>query len=136
MGSNLDAARAYYEALEARDAAALLEILHPDAELRLTDGLPDGLGGSYRGGRAVLGALGRVAEIFDVVARPQTLFDAEGDRAVVLGRYVGRARASGRPLDAAFVHVLEFREGRVARHIQVTDSSRWTDALGSPERWG
>ena len=39
-------------------------------------------------------------------------------------------------LDAAFAHVLEFREGRVARHIQVTDSSRWTDALGPPERWG
>jgi 2-(1,2-epoxy-1,2-dihydrophenyl)acetyl-CoA isomerase len=131
MGPNLDAARAYYEALKGRDAAALLEVLHPDAELRLTDGLPEGLGGSYKGSRAVLGVLGRVAEVFDVAARPETLLDAEGDRVVVLGRYVGRVRTTGRPLDAAFAHVLEFREGRVARHTQVTDSSRWANALGA-----
>jgi ketosteroid isomerase-like protein len=136
MASNLYAARAYYGALEGGDASALLEILHPEAGLRLTDGLPDGLGGSYRGGRAVLGALGRVAEVFDLVARPETLLDAEGDRVVALGRYVGKARATDRPLDAAFAHVLEFREGRVARITQVTDSSRWADALGPLKRWG
>ena len=62
-------------------------------------------------------------------SRPETLLDAEGDR-VVLGRYVGGARATGRPL-AAFPHVLEFREGCVARHTQVTDSSRWANALGA-----
>lgn len=136
MGTNRDVARVYYEALEARDAAALLEILNPDAELRLTDGLTDGLGGSHGGVRAALGALGRVAEVFDAVARPETLLDAKGDRVVVLGRYVGRAWATGRPLDAAFAHVLEFREGRVARHTQVTDSSRWADALGPRKRRG
>jgi uncharacterized protein len=136
MESNVDAARAYHEALEGRDAAALLGALHPHAELRLTDGLPDGLGGSYRGSRAVLDALGRAAELFDIVARPETLLDAEGDRVVAAGRYVGKARTTHRPLDDAFAHVLEFREGRVARITQVTDSSRWTDALGPPERWG
>ena len=45
MTSNLETARAYYEAGEGRDSAALLEILHPAVNLRLTEGLPGGLGG-------------------------------------------------------------------------------------------
>jgi hypothetical protein len=45
MASNVETARAYYEAAEGRDGAALLEILHPAVNLRLTEGLPGGLDG-------------------------------------------------------------------------------------------
>ena len=45
MASNVETTRAYYEAAEGRDSAVLLEILHPAVNLRLTEGLPGGLGG-------------------------------------------------------------------------------------------
>ena len=57
MTSNLETARAYYEAGEGRDSAALLEILHPSVKLRLTEGLSGRLGGLYEGREAALDAV-------------------------------------------------------------------------------
>jgi ketosteroid isomerase-like protein len=44
------------------------------------------------------------------------------------GMPLGAARASGRPLDAAFAHVLTIRDGRVASLEQITDTQRWHEA--------
>lgn len=131
MASNLETARAYYEAAEDRDGAALIEILHPAVELRLTEGLPDGLGGAYEGREAALGALRQAAEAFDPVARPEQFLSAEDDHVLVLGQYIGRGGVTGRSFEAAFAHVLRIREGRIAQFTQVTDSCRWADALES-----
>ena len=129
MVSNSAVARAYYEAAEGRNGAALIELLHPNMELRLTEGLPVGLGGTYRGRDAALGALRRAAETFDPVARPERFLSAEEDEVIVLGRYIGRAGMTGRSFEAAFVHVLCIQEGSIVRFTQVTDSYRWSDAL-------
>lgn len=128
MASNLETARAYYEAAERRDGAALFEILHHAVELRLTEGLPDGLGGAYEDREAALGVLRRAAEGFDPLACPKRFLLAQDGHVVVLGRYAGVARETGRPFDAAFVHVLRVRDGRIDRFTQVTDSRRWADA--------
>ena len=125
MASNVETARAYYEAAEGRDGAALLEILHPSVKLRLTEGLPGGLGGLYEGREAAFDALRRASEAFDALARPELFLSGEDDHVVVLGRYVGVTRETGMPFEAAFAHVLRIREGRVAQFTQVTDSRRW-----------
>lgn len=134
MASNVEVARAYYEAAERRDGAALAELLHPDVELRLTEGLPDDLGGVYEGMEPALGALRRAAEGFDPLACPERFLPAEDGHVVVLGRYAGVARETGVPFDAAFAHVLRVREGRIDRFTQVTDSRRWADALTASGR--
>jgi ketosteroid isomerase-like protein len=36
IAPNVETVRAYYEAAEKRDSAGMLELLHPDVELRLT----------------------------------------------------------------------------------------------------
>jgi ketosteroid isomerase-like protein len=39
-----------------------------------------------------------------------------------------RRAQTGRPLDAAFAHVLSIRNGRVASLVQITDTQRWHEA--------
>jgi ketosteroid isomerase-like protein len=44
--------------------------------------------------------------------------------------YEAFAAHDGRPLSAAFAHVLRFAGGRVPEIVQITDTARWHDALG------
>lgn len=48
---------------------------------------------------------------------------------MILGRYLGRSRETGRSHDAAFAHVLRFQDGAVSELIQITDTARWHEAL-------
>jgi hypothetical protein len=49
-----------------------------------------------------------------------------------LGSYIGKPRDGAKqPLNAAFAHALtlSFRDGSVARLVQITDSALWAQAL-------
>jgi ketosteroid isomerase-like protein len=127
------AAQEIYDALGRRDAAALQRLLDPECEGEVTAGLPAGIGGLYRGREAVLGMWGRVARLFDIRPEPAEYLSTADGRLLVLGRYRGQARATGREVDAAFAHVLTVRGGRLQRLVQITDSQRWSDALEQAE---
>lgn len=117
--------RAVYAALEAGDREALLQLLHPDFEATLTDGLPSG-GGVHRGAEAMMrdgwGAIGRA---FAVRAEPAEWIECTDGRLLVLGRYGGHARGSGGAIDAAFAHLWSASAGRLTGLWQLTDSARW-----------
>ena len=130
MKTNLDTARALYAAFEAADGPALLELLDPGFEAEVTAGLPDGWGGHYEGPEVMLRECwARVFARLDSHPVPSEYLEAGDGRIVVLGRYLGRARDTGRPHEAAFAHVLRFRDGRIRALVQITDSERWHDAL-------
>ena len=70
-------------------------------------------------------------EAYDVTPEVTRYVETGGPELVAIGRYVGSARGTGRPLDAAFVHVLEIRDGCVASLEQITDTHRWHDAIAA-----
>jgi 2-(1,2-epoxy-1,2-dihydrophenyl)acetyl-CoA isomerase len=122
-----------YRALAAGDREGLEEILHPGFEGRTTEGLPLALGGTYAGPDAMRREFwGRIARSYHAQAEPAEFGHLDDGRLLVTGRYTGEARESGGKLDARFVHLLRFAEGRVAALDQLTDSARWTEAL-APE---
>jgi ketosteroid isomerase-like protein len=128
MKQKTEIAQAFYQALQKRDVAALLNVLHSEFEGHLTEGLPNHFGGTYRGPNAMLEALRRVADA--LASRPEPAEFIEGkDHVVVLGHYVGKGVKSQRPFDATFAHVLRFRDGQIAELRQFTDSQKWTDVL-------
>jgi uncharacterized protein len=127
---NMWAVRRLYDAFNAQDAGALLAVLAPGFRGVVSDGMPDGLGGSYEGPETMLhDCWARVFALMGVRPVPDEYLPAGRDRIVVVGRYLGIARASGRPLSAAFAHVLRFADGLV------TDWSRSQILNAGMKRW-
>jgi ketosteroid isomerase-like protein len=124
--SNTAVARRLYDALAKRDGAALLSVLHPSFVGVVSAGMPLGVGGRHEGADAMLAEVwAPVFSAYDVEPRPDELIPAGADRVVAIGTYRGTERATGMPVNAAFVHVLRIDDGRVRELVQVTDTASW-----------
>jgi 2-(1,2-epoxy-1,2-dihydrophenyl)acetyl-CoA isomerase len=121
---------ALYPALATGDREALSRLVAPAFEGTLTAGLPLGIGGVHRGREAMIEdgwwAFGLA---FRVRAEPSVWMPCPDGRLLVLGRYVGCARASGTPIDADFVHFWSSDAGRLTAVWQLTDSALFVQAL-------
>lgn len=128
---NVSIAKSSYEAFGRGDLDGALAMMDEDIEWHQAQGLPHG--GTYRG----LDEVRR--NIFDpldrdwweeFVVEPEELIEA-GDQCVVLGRYRGVAKGTGKRLDVPFVHVWTFRDGLAVRFRQFLDTAGWVEALSS-----
>jgi ketosteroid isomerase-like protein len=121
--------RRSYEAFARHDMDAVLGDMHPDIEWHQAQGLPHG--GYYKGLEEVR------RNIFDPLDRdwwsefsadPEEFVDG-GDQVVVLGRYRGIAKETGKRLDVPFVHVWTLRGDSAVRFRQFLDTAGWVEAL-------
>jgi uncharacterized protein len=127
--SNLEIVQRSYLSFSRGDLDAVLADLDPAIEWHQAQGLPHG--GLYRGVDEVR------RNIFEPLdAEWWSEFDAapdefleSGDQVVVLGRYRGTAKGSGKVLDVPFVHVWTLREARAIRFRQFLDTAGWVEAL-------
>jgi hypothetical protein len=125
----IDLVRRSYDAFERHDIDGVLADMHPDIEWHQAQGLPHG--GLYRGVDEVK------RNIFDPLhgawweefsAPPDEFLDA-GDQVVVIGRYRGTAKGTGKTLDVPFVHVWTVANGKAIRFRQYLDTAGWIEAL-------
>ncbi|HZO49189.1 MAG TPA: nuclear transport factor 2 family protein [Gaiellaceae bacterium] len=127
--SAVEIVRRSYEAFARGDLDGVLADMADDIEWHQAQGLPHG--GLYRG----LAEVRR--HVFDPLDRDWwTEFAAEphefvdgGDQVVVLGRYRGVARGTGKRLDVPFAHVWTLRDGKAVRFRQFLDTAGWVEAL-------
>ncbi len=131
MVTNVELARQSYDAFARDDLDEVLAALHPEIEWQQAQGLPHG--GVYKGvdvvRRAIFAPLDE--EWWDGFrADPEQFIDG-GDEVVVLGRYSGHAKATGKPLAVPFVHVWTIRESQVVRFRQFLDTAGWNEALSA-----
>jgi uncharacterized protein len=127
--SNLEIVQRSYLSFSRGDLDAVLADLDPAIEWHQAQGLPHG--GLYRGVDEVR------RNIFEPLdAEWWSEFDAapdefleSGDQVVVLGRYRGTAKGSGKVLDVPFVHVWTLFEARAIRFRQFLDTAGWVEAL-------
>jgi ketosteroid isomerase-like protein len=122
--------RRSYDAFARGDLDAVLGDMHPDIVWEQAQGLPHG--GTYRGLAAVRAA------IFDPLGRdwwdefsavPDEILAADDGVVVVIGRYRGVAKGTGKQLDVPFVHVWTLRDGEAVRFRQFLDTAGWVEAL-------
>jgi ketosteroid isomerase-like protein len=122
--------RRLYEALATGDAEAVAELLAPDFQGSFAPGMPLELGGPKDGMLAVRDdgwwAIGRA---FSVRVKPDEWIPCVDGRLLVIGRYVGRARASGRHFEAEVAHLWSAAGDRLESVHQFTDTVMWRDAL-------
>lgn len=129
MGSSSEIVKGLYAAFLRGDVAAVLAAFDTQIEWREAENSPWAGGNPYVGPQAIVsGVFGRVlAELEGFAIAPARFVDA-GDTVLVEGRYTGRMRATGKPVDAQFAHVWQLRDGKVVRFQQYTDTAHWSAA--------
>src|SRR3954462_2017811 len=129
--SATDLARALYAALAAGDRGQLDALLHPEFTGRTAEGMPFGIGGNHDSPAAMRrDGWGAIARHFEARAEPERFLDLTDGRLLVTGRYIGRGKQAGAPLDAAFAHLIAVDQGRIKSLDQYTDTARWHDSAG------
>jgi ketosteroid isomerase-like protein len=125
---NVAVAKQTYEAFGRGDLPSVLENFHEDVEWHAAEGLP--WGGAHTGRDAVAnGVFGELLAAIDDFALDHERYIDGGEFVVALGRYSGKGKNSGKPLDAAFAHVWEFDDGKLKRFLHYTDTAKWQEAL-------
>jgi ketosteroid isomerase-like protein len=122
-----------YGALAEGDRERLLELLVPDFEAEFAAGMPVvDTGRPIRSAEAMIEnawwALGRA---FHIRVEPAAWIPCSGGRLLVVGRYTGSARSTGREFEANLVHLWTAREGRLTHLWHLTDTAAWAQAIAS-----
>ena len=129
--SREEIARAFYAALATGDRNQLDALLHPEFTGRTAEGMPFGIGGDHDSPAAMRrNGWGAIARHFEARAEPERFLDLTDGRLLVTGRYLGRGKQGGAPLDAAFAHLIAIDQDRIKSLEQFTDTARWHDAAG------
>lgn len=128
MPDNRELIRGAYAAFARGDVPAVLAILAPEVQWTEVEGFP--YAGTYTGPDAILsGVFTRLGTEWEGFAAVPEELVAEGNYVVALGRYSGKFRKTGKTFTAPFAHVWEFREGRVVKFRQHTDTAVVNRAL-------
>jgi ketosteroid isomerase-like protein len=127
--SNVDIVKRSYDAFSRHDLDGVMGDMHPEIVWHQAQGLPHG--GTYRG----LDEVKR--NIFDPLdeewwneftADPDEFLDA-GQNVVVIGRYRGTAKETGKQLDVPFVHIWTLESDKAIQFRQYLDTAGWVGAL-------
>jgi uncharacterized protein len=121
-----------YDATARGDAGTVVAAMADDIDWREAEGNPWYLGHPFVGPQQVIeGVLTKLAGEWEDFRIDVHRLLQDGDTVVALGRYHATShRATGRPLDAQFVHVWDVRDGKLARFQQYTDTRQWADVMG------
>ncbi len=122
--SALELAKAAYT-----DKPRLFAAIMPETTWTETEGGP--YGGVFTGPEAIrAGVFARLqGEWDDFTAHPQDYCPSGDGVVVVLGRYTGVYKKTGKQLDAAFAHVFTVRDQKLVKFVQYTDTALFRDAM-------
>ena len=124
--------RGAYDAFGRGDVPAVLSVMDPNIEWVETEAKAIPTRGTHVGPQQiaenVLGAVPRDWAEFAVVPED---FYADGDSVIVRGRVRAVAKASGRSMDAPFVHVFTLADGKILRMTNHHDTAVWVETLST-----
>ena len=128
---NVELIRGLYDAFARGDVADVMGRMSPDIEWNEAENFPYSDGNPYVGPGAIAsGVFARCGSEWDgFAAVPEEFLDA-GDTVVVLGRYTGTYKATGRPQNAQMVHVWRIRDGKAAGFQQYVDTLQVAQVTG------
>ena len=115
-----DTIHAAYDAWSRRDVEDLLQYTHPDAEARPILGANVGTD-VYRGHEGLREWFRDLHQEWEEFDTRVSDMEARGDRVLCTIRIHARGRASGVVIDGELFHLIEFRDGLVARLLAFSD---------------
>jgi uncharacterized protein len=128
---NVKHLKGFYDAVEQGDFTAARQYLEPTLEWVGPDAPGLWFGGTHRGPDALFKeviepAYGKIGE-FRVRMKK---FHEVGDHVIAVGRVSGRAKMTGRALDAAVAEVWTLRSGKAVRCQSYHEPAKWLEVLG------
>ena len=119
-----------YAAFGRGDIPFILGVFHPEIEWWEAEGFVYADKNPYRGPQAVLGGVfARLANEWESFkATPDEVLDA-GETVVACGHYTGKFLPTERDVRAQFAHVFKFRDGKIVRFQQYTDTAQFQEAV-------
>jgi uncharacterized protein len=129
VNADVDVIKAHYAASDRGDLPGMLAPLADDVRWTEMAGFP--YAGTYVGPDAVRdGVFGRLAAEWDgYTATVDEVFGTGEGVVFGIGTYSGTFRATGRPMQARFVHVWRLSDGQVRRFEQFTDTTAVRTAM-------
>ncbi len=130
MSPAIDLVRSLYAAFAAGDVPAFAARLHSQVVWNEAEGYPLSDRNPYVGADAILGGVfARTFEMYDdfrvvvgeIVGGPEVV--------TMFGRYTGKCRASGKPLDVQCAHTWWITDGKIVRFQQMVDTASVARAL-------
>lgn len=130
MGQNTKTVEALYAALGRGDIPFVIGILDSQTVWNEAENFVYADKNPYVGVDAILnGVFARLGTEWDgFSAVPEEIIDG-GDTVVSLGRYGGVYKATGAKVNAQFVHVFKFKDGKIANFQQYTDTAQFQNAI-------
>lgn len=127
---NVGVVKGMYGAFEQGDVLAVLAAMDHDIVWNEAENFPYADRNPYVGPQAIVdGVFGRLGSEWDYWNLDiEEVLDA-GDRVVALGRYQAKNKATGKEIDAQFVHVWTLSEGKVKGFQQYADTAQVRDAV-------
>jgi uncharacterized protein len=125
----LEIVKRSYDAFARKDLDGVLADMHPDIEWEQAQGLPHG--GTYHGLEEVRRNIFEPldAEWWSEFSAVPDEFIEAGSEVVVLGRYRGVAKETGKQLNVPFVHLWTVHGEQAVRFRQFLDTMGWVEAL-------
>jgi uncharacterized protein len=129
---NAGIVRGMYEAFGRGDIATVMGALAPDIEWMEAENFIYDDGNPYIGPNAVLeGVFMRIGVDWEgFVVAPLDVHDA-GETIIGRGYYSGTYKKNGKQVRAQFAHVFTFKDGKVAKFQQYTDTAQFREATVS-----
>ena len=130
MAENKKTIEGMYEAFGRGDIPFVIGALDPDVEWWEAENFIYADKNPYVGPQAVLeGVFARIGQEWEwFTVTPIDVLDA-GDSVVGHGHYAGKYRQTGREVKAQFAHVFSFRDGKVVKFQQYTDTAQFLKAV-------
>ncbi|MEK6700812.1 MAG: nuclear transport factor 2 family protein [Planctomycetota bacterium] len=130
--TNVELVRGIYTAFAAGDVAGVLGRLSPDIVWNEAENFPYADGNPYIGPNAVAGGVfARCASEWDGFVVVVDEFLDAGDTIVMLGRYKGACKATGRSQNTQVAHVWRISGGKAVRFQQHADTLHVARVMGA-----
>jgi ketosteroid isomerase-like protein len=121
----------FYKLYARHDVSAVLDLFDPRAEMHSAENFIYAKGSPYVGPDAIReGIFDRLEADWDGFSAVHEEILGAGEVVIARGRYRGTYKATGTSINAEFVHVFRFKDGKIAMLQSYTDTAQFKEAVG------
>ena len=122
----------FYQLYALKDIAGTMELFDPQVEMHPAENFIYATGKPYVGLDVIRNQIfTRIDNDWDGFSAVTEEILGAGEVVIARGRYRGTFKATGTAINAEFVHVFRFKNGKISMWQSYTDTAQFKDAIGA-----